>query len=734
MAVHAMDEASVQTRDQREGAYEHSWELRPLLLQVWQTIVRRRWLIAAIFGFVLTIALIGTFLSAPIYTAKAQLEINREQKNITSVEGLDGAIDARDQEFYETQYALLKAQTLAERVVQKLNLGNSEKFAEAFGRELYTPDASLGVDSRTVSKERLHRASNVLLENLEINPIRSSRLVDVQFDSRSPELSAQLANAWVEEFIALSMDRQFASTADARKFLEERLGELKSRLEQSEREVVNFASIKDIVALDTVRDSEGRTFTQRTLASADLEALNQALATARAERITAQSRTGGNANASVEALNNPALSQMRAKRAEAAAVYAQLMVRYEPDYPEAKTVREEIAALDSAIAVETARIGGSRKQTFTEALARENELKIKVDALKVELDRQRQDSIQYNTYQREADTNRQLYDALLQRYKEIGVAGTVGISNVSIVDFAEVPRNPSSPNLLLNVALALIAGLVIAASTVFGLEQVDDGVRSPDDVRNLLGVPHLGNAPKVSGHNPLTDVTDAKSALYEAMFSLRTVLAFSTDHGFPRSLVVTSTQASEGKSTTALALAMVVARTGKSVVLIDADLRSPSQHINLGLENEAGLANALAGQGEAQSFVREATGAGFAVITAGPAVPNPAELFSTDRIREIVLSLMDHYDHVIIDAPPVLGLADAPLIASASEGVMFVIEAEHTSKRSARNAIHRLQAIGNKVLGVVVTKVDLKKHSYGYGYGYGYGDSYSYGSKAVDNT
>lgn len=734
MAVHAMDELSFQLHGQHESLYDASWELRPVLLQVWQAVVRRCWLIGAIVGTILTLTLVGTLLRAPIYTAKAEIEINREQKNITSVEGLDGAIDARDQEFYETQYALLKAKTLADRVAQKLNLGDSEEFFGAYGQKVYVPDGDITTQTSAIAKERLRRASNLLLSNLEVSPIRSSRLVDVKFSSRSRSLSAKLANTWVAEFIALSMDRQFASTADARKFLEGRLSELKTRLEQSEREVVNFASSKDIVALSTARDSEGRTFTQRTLASANLEALNQALATARAERIAAQSRAAANANISVEALNNPALAQMRAKRAEAAATYAQLMVRYEPDYPEAKTVKEEIAALDAAIAVETARIGGSRNQTYAESVAREKELEEKVNALKVEFDRQRQESIQYNIYQREADTNRQLYDALLQRYKEIGVAGTVGISNVSIVDFAEVPREPSSPNLPVNMALALIAGLVLAGATVFALEQIDDGVRSPEDVRNLLGLPHLGNSPLVEGRNPLVDLADAKSALYEAMFSLRTVLAFATNHGFPRSIVVTSTQASEGKSTTAMALATVVARTGKTVVLIDADLRSPSQHNNLGLDNKVGLANALAGEGGALSFVRNADRAGFAVITTGPTVPNPAELYSTDRMKEIVISLLERYDHVIVDSPPVLGLADAPLIASASEGVVFVIEAENTSKRSARNAIQRLQAIGATILGVVVTKVDFKKHSYGYGYGYGYGDSYSYGGNVATNA
>ena len=707
-----------------------SWNLRPLLLQMWQSIMRWRWLIVGIVTVVLALALIGTLLKAPVYTAKAQIEISREQKNITSVEGLEAAGQGRDLEFYETQYALLKAQSLAERIVKKLELANSATFFEAYGQKLYEADSgNKALDEKDVSEERQRRAVQLLLDNVEISPIRLSRLVDIKLQSRSPELSAKIANIWVQEFIGLSMDRQFASTADARKFLEERLGVLKTRLEQSERDVVTFASSRDIVTLDTVRDGDGRTFTQRTLASADLEALNQALATAKADRVTAQSRAGGSSDNSTEALNNPALTQLRASRAQVAAEYAKLMVRFEPNYPEALTLKQQMAALDSAIARETSRIGGSRQQAYQEAVAREQELSAKVNALKSELDRQRQDSIQYNIYQREADTNRQLYDALLQRYKEIGVAGTVGVSNISIVDFAEVPRKPSSPNLLLNMVIAFLLGLGLAAATVFALEQVDEGIRNPEDVRNHLNLPLLGNSPKVDDHNPIDDLGDAKSALYEAMFSLRSVLAFSTSHGFPKSLVVTSTQASEGKSTTALALAFVVARTGKSVVLVDADLRSPSQHANLAIDNKFGLANALAGEGPAVSYARHIELGKFSALTTGPAVPNPAELFSTDRLREIVTSLGETYDHVIVDAPPVLGLADAPLIGTAAEGMVFVIEAERTSRRAARTAIQRLQTVGNRVLGVVVTKIDLKRHNYGYGYGYGYGYSYGYGDK-----
>lgn len=240
------------------------------------------------------------------------------------------------------------------------------------------------------------------------------------------------------------MDRRFASTADARKFLEGRLADLRARLETSERDLVNYAETKGIVALGKSKSADGRTEVERTLVSSDLEALNSALAAATANRITAESRAqqrGGGANA--EALNNIAIGQLRQKRAEVAAEYAKMMAQFEPGYPAAVALSEQLKALDVSIAREENRVLTSRSSEYREALQREADLKSEVDDLKARMNRQQKDSIQYNIYQREADTNRELYDGLLQRYKEIGVAG-VGANNIAIVDTAKIPEKPSS--------------------------------------------------------------------------------------------------------------------------------------------------------------------------------------------------------------------------------------------------------------------------------------------------
>ncbi len=709
--------------------------LPPVLLQYWQIALRWRWVIGGIIAGALILGLVLTLLMSPRYTARAQIEISREQKNVTSVEGLESADSGRDLEFYATQYALLKADSLAQRVARKLNLAERPAFFAAHGAEMPGAEGALGNaggNSAASRDARQRLAVQLLLGNVDIAPIRGSSLVDILYTSRDPALSAEISNAWIQQFIAATMDREFSSTADARRFLEQRLATLRARLEQSERELVTYAAQRDIVQLNTIRNADGDTQMQRTLASADLEALNSALAAARAERVAAESRasmSGGGAGASPEALSNPAINSLRQRRAEVAAEYAKLLVQFEPGYPGARALKSEIDALDAAINRETDRVSGSRAKAYTEALQQERELESQVNALKARLDRQQRDSIQLNIYQREADTNRQLYDALLQRYKEIGVAGTVGASNIAVVDVAQVPTKPSAPNLMLNLALALLAGTVIAAAVTVGLEQIDEGIRHPSDVRQKLGLPLLGNVPMATG-DPVEELADPKSHLAEAYFSTRSTLAFATSHGLPRSFTVTSTRSGEGKSTSAFALAATIGRTGKSVLLVDGDMRSPSVHKFMGVDNAAGLSNLLTGDDDFARLVQPTGFKGLSAMVAGPAPPSAAELLSTDRMHLIIQKLLAHFDHVVIDSPPVLGLTDAPLLGRAVEGCVFVIEAEGAAVRAIRSSLDRMRMVDNHIYGAIVTKIDQRQHGYGYGYGYGYGHSYGYGQSA----
>lgn len=732
--MNSIFQPSRSARDELElqvGAQNQSMAA-PVLVQYWLAVLRWKWVILAAVFASLVIGLVLTLLATPQYTATSRIEISREDKRITSVEAVESIDAGQNTEFYQTQYALLEAKSLASRVVRQLRLTNDENFFDAHG---VSPagsaaffDDNAGDLSASGAQAREKQAVSLLREHISIAPVRGSALVEISYTSADPALSARVANAWTQQFIESSIDRRFASTADARKFLEQRLAELRTRLEESERDLVNYASEKGIVTLGSVQGADGRTQSGRTLAAADLEALNSALSEAISDRIAAQSkaRVPRGLTSAADA-NNSTLADLRQIRAETAAEYAKLMVQFEPGYPQARALAEEIEVLDSSIAREESRVAGSRDAAYREALARESDLRRQVAEYRTQYDSQQRNSIQYNIFQREADTNRELYDALLQRYKEIGVAG-VAANNIAVVDTASIPSEPSSPNLVINMLIALLAGMGLAGAIVFALEQIDEGIREPGQVERLLQQPLLGSVPDVEDEDALEQLADAKSSLSEAYLSIRSNLAFSSNHGVPRSIMMTSARPAEGKSTSSLAIATILGRTGKKVLLVDGDMRSPSMYDFVGVEVKNGLSNYLAGEDDWRSLVVDTEIPNLSLLPAGPMPPSAAELLSSSRISHLVKALASDFDHIVIDAPPLLGLADAPLLARSVEGCIFVAEAEGVAIRGIKAAISRLEAVNANILGVVLTKLSDKKAGYGYGYEYGYG----YGPKVQE--
>lgn len=708
---------------ERESGGQQFWSA-PVLLEYWNALKRHIWLAAAIVAVTVVIGTILTLLMTPQYTATSRIEIAREQANVTNVEGLQRENATPNQEFYLTQYSLLGARSLAERIERRLRLASNKDFFAAHGATpageglLSGGNAAVPVDAM---RERQRQAADLLLGHIGISPLRGSALVDVSYTSASPQISRQIARTWVNEFAQQSMDRRFASTADARVYLETRLQGLRERLEQSERDLVNYAARQGIVKLSETRNTEGRTQTTQTLASSNLEQLNAVLIRATEERTEAEARlrAARTPGSTKMALENQSLNTMRQRRAEANARYQDLLVHFDPEYPEARAAHEQVAALDRSIATEEKRVRASYVADFEAARGREQELRGKVDELLGKLDAESRSSIQYNIYQREVDTNRQLYDSLLQRYKEIGVAG-VGTNNIAVVDEAPTPERPSSPRVLVNLVMALLAGFGLAALAVVVLENLDESIREPGQVADKLDVALLGAIPVVAD-DALENIDDPKSILSEAYMTVRTNLSFSTDHGVPKTMALTSTSPAEGKSTSAYSLARVLGRTSGSVVLVDVDMRRPILASRLGLENKRGVSNFLAGDEDWEKLIQPTRASNVSFVAAGPTPPSASELLSGERLQQFVKLLSTRFDHVILDSPPMLGLSDAPLIANVVEGVVYVIEADRTAVRASQAAIHRLRDSRAHLLGALLTKYRAKQAGYRYGYGYGYG-------------
>ena len=614
-------------------------------------------------------------------------------------------------------------------MVKELKLADNPQFFSYFGETPEdTPAAVNGAFGAAGREKRSSQAAQILLDNVSISPIRGSSLVEIQFTSPDPRLSADIANAWTRNFIESSLQRRFEATSYARNFLESRLESLRQRLEESERTLVGYAAQQKIVNVPILGPTGSAGAAERTVLADDLYNTNNELSTATADRIKAESKlrySRRQNGANMEALTNLAITGLRQKRAEVAADYAKMMSQFEPGYPPAQALAQELGELDRNIAREERRVTDAFQNNYNQALARENTLKERVDTLKTGLIDQRRRTIQYNIYQREVDTNRELYNGLLQRYKEIGVAGGIGTNNVSVVDSAEAPEKPSSPRLLLNLALALIAGSILGVGLAFGLEQVDETIADPTQVEPLLGLPLLGAVPNTGGEDPSAALADRKSPIAEAYISVQTNLEFSTDHGVPKSMMVTSTRPAEGKSTTAYALANALARSRRKTILIDADMRSPSVHGLFGMENGFGLSGILSRQGDVKAAVHPTSFENLSVMTAGASPPNAAELLTGNLLTEVLERLLEDFDHVVIDAPPVMGLADAPLIASKVEGVVFAIECHGIRTTLVKTAVERLRSTNARILGAVMTKFEAKRAHYGYGYEYGY----SYGDK-----
>lgn len=705
----------------------------PALIKYWRIVVRRRWIIGGIITGALVAGLIITLLMTPNFTATATIEISRQQEKIVQVQSVEPEYGAADEEFYQTQYSLLQARSLAESVMKDLKIAEDDNFFALFGVNPDEDGIFTKSDGGRLTPERREKrekkAVEILLKNVTISPIRQSRLVYVSFTSPDPNLSQRVVNSWTSNFIESNLARRFDATSYARTFLEQRLEQLRKKLEESERALVSYAANQQIINIASSDSANpGAPRQERSLVAEDLEALNRALAEATAERIRAQSRNAGEGASSTEALANQALSTMRQKRAELSADYARLMAQFEPEYPTAVALRSQVAQLDRSIAQEESRVRRNLSGGYAEAAGRERALQSKVQELKAGLLDLRRRSIQYNIFQRDADTNRQLYDGLLQRYKEIGVAGGVGTNNVSIVDPAIVPDKPSSPRLLLNMILALIAGSLIAGAVALALEQIDEAIKDPSDFAQATGLALLGAIPDTDIDNPLNALQDRKSPLTEAYLSVQTNLQFTTDHGIPRSVAVTSTRAAEGKSTTSFAIALSLARTGRRVILVDADMRSPSVNEILGLSNAKGLSNFLSGDDELNPMIQTSEELRISALPAGPQPPNAAELLTSQRLKALIVRLLSEFDHVVIDSPPVLGLADAPLIASSVEGVIYAVQAQGVRSSMIKAALSRLSNGNINILGGVLTKFDNKKAHLGYGYDYGYG----YGQATAD--
>lgn len=687
-----------------------------------QTLIRIlhhwRWLVLGAIGVGIAGAMLATLLTRPVYRATVTLEANPPAVAVSDEQSRQHDLQASNNyDFIATQVGLLDSRAVAEHAAQELNLANNPDAIPQIG------DAS----------ERLRRAASLVQAGLKVSVPEQGQLIKFSYDSTSPQLAALVANGIADSFINTSLQRRYEASAYARDFLERQINKTRQDLEKSERDAVAYAQAQGIITTAGSGDPDSKTAGStdtNSLQGESLVQLNSALGAATARRVAAE---GAYRQALAAGPTSDVESAVRPLRQQLATLQAQYQQKREfmkPEHPEMLSLQSQIEELKRQIAAQTSQASSGRINgllaDFKAAQSAEQALSARVASLKGDVLNLRGRSIRYTILQREVDTNRSLYDALLQRYKQIGVAGGVGMAPVSIVDRAQTPTSPFKPNLLINLLFGLALGIAAGAVSAVGLEFINDTIKTRDDVRKKLSLACLGTIPKTSARDSFVeDLKNPTSVVSEAYSAVVAALRFSTDEGMPRVLVVTSTRSGEGKSSSALAIAQNFARRGQKVLLIDGDLRKPAFKTS---NERVGLSTLLTTEDALNGHIVETQHRDLWLLPSGPLPPNPADLLSTGRIRRIVAEAREDFDLVVIDGPPSLGLADAPLLAAAAGSALFVIEASKTRTRAAIEALNRLEATGTRIVGAALTKSDERTAGYGrYGYGYGYG--YSYGTR-----
>lgn len=701
------------------------------LREYWQMLLRRRRTIVTIAGIAVLVALIATFLSTPVYRASVLLQIERESSKVVEYQSVTPENTGDNKDFYQTQYELLRSRTLARRVVDQLGLRSSETFAAkvegSYLKQLKDDLTGLFAKGSAATGKDPARSDieTLFLESLTVDPVKNSRLVALHFDSPDPVEAAAIANAVAENFVNTSLERRYEAASYAKKFLEERIEVARANLDGSERRLVAYAKERQIINLDDKLD----------ILMTRLKEMSKEQVAAESGRIAAESvyhqmEKGGSGRTS-GALDSPVIQKLKERQAALATEYQDKRKVFKPAYPKMQRLQQEIDEIQKQIDQESAAIGTAARSTYESKVRQDAKLTATINAIKAEILDLQDRSTDYQTLKRDVDTNRQLYDGLLQRMKEVGVVAGIGTNNIAVVDPAEVPIERFKPSLAKNLAIALALGLFGGIALALLLETLDDSIKSAADVERRIDAPILGVVPWVSNARggKQTDAlallvhADPQSAMAEAYRSLRTALIFATSEGAPRLLHFTSASANEGKTTSACSTAITFAQTGSKVLLIDCDLRNPSLHKAFGLPNAEGLTNFLTGASDPASVAIPTQVSRLFVIPSGPIPPNPVELLSGGRIVELIALARERFDFVILDGPPVIGLADAVILANLARATILIVESAGTRVGALEGAAKRLRSAGANILGAI-----LVKHGQAGGYGYDYHYSYSYGA------
>lgn len=657
-------------------------------------------LILAISITTMLIALVLTLVMKPVYRASSTIKVERYAAN-ANVQILDAEASRSDRDFFETQIQLIQTKNLANRVITLLELDKKEDTSGFLFslKKLLKPGEITQAEKNSAMEE-------IFLKNLTVNPINNSQLLTISYDSSDPQLAAEISNTIAKTFVRQNLERRFDTASSYKTYVSDNIDITKKSLEEAEQRLNEYARANNII-----QDVDGQSTSSHTLKKQAEE-----LVLAEKERIEAEAAYSlykvDPESAPSSLINDPYILSL--KKA-AARLETQYQAKPNKRWRSARRLKTQIDNIREQIKTESESIKSSFETRYRESLQKEKMLREQLNKLKQGALSIQSKSTKYNRLLREVEINQLAYNKQLEQLMAVNLASNVGSNNISIIDKASTPIKKHKPNLKTNLGFGLLLGLLLGMGIAFLREFIDDTIKNSKLLEQITGLPVLSQLPELkkltSKKLGLQTASEPRSVMAEAIRSLRTSLRFSTRQGAPKSTYITSSRAGEGKSTVALNLATAYAQAGSNVLLIDADLRNPSIHQLLELNNTEGLTNYLASAGSStiEDIIHNSMIKQLNVITSGPIPPDPVELLSGSKMAELLESTNNQYDHIIIDGPPVLGLADSLVIANLTEATIITVEAGKTRKGVLLDSLKRLERANANMIGTVLNRNSKSK-------------------------
>jgi polysaccharide biosynthesis transport protein len=711
------------------------------IVEYLRVLKKRKWMIAICLVTIFSLVAIASLRMPKVYESSGKIAVNKPDNSLNLQNTATFSLDYYDPSELETQVKILQSDGLALEVIHEMNLDRRPEFG---GQASSSPSIDLEPDPL----QDPARASAVLggfTGNLRVAVSPNSRIIEVHYRSPDPQIAASVVHTLMQTYIEDDRKKRFEATMAASDWLKNQLVDMQMNVESSQEKLVRYQKEHEILGIDE----------KQNLTTEKLGELNKALTAAESERMEKESfyrlvesgdpdaiaSSAGGLETGGPQSGSGLLENLLAKRAELKIQTAELNTQFLPSYPKLAQLNNQVTEIDTQIQAEMKKIASKVRGQYMTALGRENLLHDALEKQKQEANKLNESAIEFNMLKRDADTYRALYEGILEKLKEAGVSAGLKSSNFVIVDDARPPSYPIEPNIPRNLAYALVLGLASGVGLAFLLEGLDNTIRTTEQAHMISGLAPLGMIPlgsKSAREGPssrglviasskeaveLVTQVRPQSQMAESYRALRTSLLLSNLGSPPKVIMVTSALPQEGKTTTsincAVVLAQGLAQKGGNVLLIDADLRRPSIHKTLGMGPRSGLSNVLTGTTTLeQAITRTSILDNLFVLPAGTPPPNPAELLASPEMRDLLVQLREQYEHIVVDTPPSLSVTDAVVLSPRADAVVLVIRSGQTTKQSLRRARDILAQVSAKVVGVLLNAVDLSSPDYYYYYEY----------------